>query len=405
MFRRLKVKLTLINLALSCMVLLVVFFGINLVMFRVVDNKMGKLLADVAGNEAILQQRVSDWRQAILFNCFYLVTDKSGAVAEISPNIAMSGEYAAGLAQAALNAPKRHRSIQYGDAAFLYLKAPKGDGHIIVFLPENNMREVMRWLVAVSAEVGAVSLALVLVVSILLANRALVPVKNAWEKQQAFVADSSHELRTPLAVIGTNLELVMGNPRDSVESQQKWLGNIRSEVQRMSKLVEDLLFLARADAQEEALQKTRFDLGGSLSEAAKPFEPLAEEKGLSFVRDIRPGMEYYGIETRIKQLTVILLDNAFKHTPAGGRVELTASAGENSAVIRVADTGEGIPREHLDKIFRRFYRVDSSRSKQHGGSGLGLAIAECIAKEHGGSIHVSSSPGAGAEFKVTLPRF
>jgi signal transduction histidine kinase len=135
------------------------------------------------------------------------------------------------------------------------------------------------------------------------------------------VADASHELRTPLAVINTNLDLVLGNAEETVDSQTQWLGAIQSEIQRMSKLVADLLFLARADSDEE-IPMTVFNLSDALNQAVAPFVPFAASKGVELVSKIEPEVFCHGNEGRLKQLIGILFDNAIKYTTAGDQVEL-----------------------------------------------------------------------------------
>jgi signal transduction histidine kinase len=217
------------------------------------------------------------------------------------------------------------------------------------------------------------------------------------------VADASHELRTPLAVINTNLELVLGNADETVVSQSKWLGAIQSEIQRMSKLVSDLLFLARSDS-DETIPMTAFDLSAALHQAVAPFVPFAASKCIDLASSIEPNVLFCGSEGRIKQLIDILIDNAIKHSTAGDKVELKMNTGHSTIEIAVSDTGEGIPDGHLELIFERFYRVDRSRSRDYGGAGLGLSIADCIVKEHGGTINVSSTAGQGAVFTVTFAK-
>ena len=204
-------------------------------------------------------------------------------------------------------------------------------------------------------------------------------------------------------MINTNLELVLGNADETVDSQSKWLGAIQSEIQRMSKLVADLLFLARADS-DEAISMSAFNLSDALNQAVVPFAPYAASKGIELVSKIEPEVFCYGNEGRLKQLIDILIDNAIKHTTPGDKVEFTLHAGYSTVEITVSDTGEGIPGEHLGRIFERFYRIDKSRSREYGGSGLGLSIADRIVKEHKGTINVSSSAGKGAVFSITLPR-
>jgi signal transduction histidine kinase len=164
---------------------------------------------------------------------------------------------------------------------------------------------------------------------------ALVPIKKSWEKQQNFVADASHELRTPLAVMQTNLELVLGNGEDTVESQAKWLENIQAENKRMTKLVNDLLFLARADSNQQLVEKIVFPLSGVIDGVASAYEPLARKKGVRL--EVRLGRDilFYGDEGKIKQLAVILLDNAIKYTSSEGTVTVLLNQYDNSVELIV----------------------------------------------------------------------
>lgn len=236
-----------------------------------------------------------------------------------------------------------------------------------------------------------------------MADRAMAPIKTSWQRQQDFVADASHELRTPLTVVQVNLELVKGNPEETVASQSKWLDYSLLETRRMSKLVDDLLFLARADSQQQTLEIKQFSLDTALREVIESFTPLAETSGILLEASLDSKITYLGDEFRIKQLIVILLDNAIKYTPSGGRVTLGLQNWDTFAEITVSDNGEGIEQEHLTKIFERFYRVDKARSQQKEGTGLGLAIADWIIQSHHGQVKVSSSQGEGTTFVINLP--
>jgi len=223
-------------------------------------------------------------------------------------------------------------------------------------------------------------------------------------KTKDFVADASHELRTPLAVIQTNLELVMGNPKETVEEQKEWLKNIEIEVSHMTRLVEDSLFLARVDSEQQLLNKSYFSLDKAIDQVVKPLIPMANNKDIKLIVEVEPEVDYYGDEKRMSQLILILLDNAIKHTPIHGEVRLKMRTIGNTIEILVLDTGEGIEEQHLDKIFERFYRIDKARVKSIEGTGLGLSIANWIIKIHKGSISVSSIPGKETAFTIRLPK-
>ena len=205
-------------------------------------------------------------------------------------------------------------------------------------------------------------------------------------------------------MVQVNLELVKGNSDETVASQSKWLDNSLLEMKRMSKLVDDLLFLARADSQQQTLDLQSFPLNTALREVIESFKPLAQANGILLEASLNAEGLYHGDENRIKQLIVILLDNALKYTPSGGQITLSLQNWGTLVEITVSDNGEGIEQEHLAKIFERFYRVDQARSQQKEGTGLGLAIADWIIKSHRGRIKVTSSPGKGTTFVVSLPK-
>lgn len=245
------------------------------------------------------------------------------------------------------------------------------------------------------------SMGMVLTGSWLISKAAIRPVKQAWQKQLDFTADASHELRTPIAVIQTNLELVMDSRSETVESQMKWLQNIEIENKRMTKLVDDLLTLSRADTNQQNLELSTFMIDEVISEALIPLEPVALQKNIALEACLNSRTVFHGDRQRIRQLVIILMDNALNYTEGPGSIAISLICNEKNVKLTVSDTGNGIAQEHLDKIFDRFYRVAKTRNQD--GSGLGLSIAKWIVQEHRGTIHVESTPGKGTRFSITLP--
>jgi two-component system, OmpR family, sensor kinase len=224
------------------------------------------------------------------------------------------------------------------------------------------------------------------------------------ESQRRFVADASHELRTPLTTVRGNASLLRRFDRLTPEDRKAAVQQIVAESERMSRLVNDLLTLARADA-GQLLERQSLPLGALLDDVALQGKVLADEKvAISVVRLAEA--DVLGDADALRQLLLLLVDNAIKYTPAGGSVTLGLNAEDDrtrglTARISVVDTGVGIPAADLPHIFERFYRAD--RARQSGGTGLGLAIGKWIAEAHGGTITVESSPGNGSIFTVTLP--
>jgi len=234
-------------------------------------------------------------------------------------------------------------------------------------------------------------------------NALLVRLENAFRRVRQFTADASHELRTPLTVLRGEAEVALRRPRPP-EEYQDVLASSLEEIDRMGRIVEDLLLLAKGDLGEAPVHKVAVELDSLLAELAGQAAMLAEAKGLDFTFAGGPPARVLADPLRLRQLFWNLLDNAVKYTPEGGKVFLShGRAGSGWLQVTVKDTGVGIPLPDQGRIFERFYRVDTHRSRAQGGSGLGLAICRWIADAHGGRIEVRSRPGEGSSFIVHLP--
>jgi two-component system, OmpR family, heavy metal sensor histidine kinase CusS len=227
--------------------------------------------------------------------------------------------------------------------------------------------------------------------------------ERSFAEVRRFTADASHELRTPLTAIRTEAEVALGKPLGLPEHQQL-LASILEEVDRLTRLTDELLTLSREDAGTARQAFEPVDLAALLKRVTETMRPLAEQKGLDLHADCDGGpVRVRGDEPRLRQVFYNLLDNAIKYTPAGGKVEVRLRKDGPSAVVTLRDTGEGIPAEHLPRVFERFYRVDKSRSRAQGGTGLGLSIVRSIVTAHGGRVELASTPGQGTTCTVTLP--
>ncbi len=224
------------------------------------------------------------------------------------------------------------------------------------------------------------------------------PVQDAFDRQRQFVWDASHEMKTPLAVIGSNADVLQGEIGDN-----EYLTYIRSEVRRSADLIQNLLMLARMDQNKLTADLKDMDLGEAVLEVALPFESTAFENGKILDLQVPEGIHVNGDKAMLQQLTVILLSNALKYSDEGGRITLEVKAGRKGKEILVSNTGDGIAPKDMERIFDRFYRVDSSHNREVEGFGLGLSIAKNIADAHKGKILVSSEPGEETVFRVVLP--
>jgi len=221
------------------------------------------------------------------------------------------------------------------------------------------------------------------------------------QTRRDFVSSVSHELRTPLSSINLMIETILANDGDE-EALDLFLPRIKNEVDRMVNLVEDLLDLARAESGTLRLRRETIDLGSFARRILATFEPRAAQIGVT-LGCTGEALELDGDPDRLAQVLVNLIDNALRHTPANGRVDVIVAAQERAATLVVRDTGVGIPFNDLPHIFERFYVVDRSRAREAAGTGLGLSIVKQIVEAHGGSISADSEFGRGAVFTCVFP--
>jgi two-component system OmpR family sensor kinase len=232
-------------------------------------------------------------------------------------------------------------------------------------------------------------------------NSTFARLEAAFAHQARFTSDASHELRTPVSVILSQTQTALSRERPAPEYREA-LEACQRAAQRMRRLTESLLELARLDAGQEPMKHERFDLARVARECVELVRPLAAERGVEIRCDL-PAIECLGDAERIGQVATNLLSNAIHFNRERGEVRISAHAENGAALLAVADTGEGIPAEDLPHIFERFYRVDKSRSRIQGRTGLGLAICKAIVDAHSGTIEVSSQPGTGSTFSIKLP--
>ena len=269
----------------------------------------------------------------------------------------------------------------------------------IAFADTSEPKATVKRTIFISGLLTAGGLIVVFFISLLLSGLAIRPVRKSWEQQHQFVADASHELKTPLTVILANNNIMSAHKDETVESQEKWLNSTREEAEHMSKLVNDLLFLAKSDGEQTPVVFSEVDLSEICESASLQFEPVAFEKGLQMTINVQAGVTLQGDGTQLNQLTQIFLDNACKYTPEGGSVTLDLSEKGPHIALSVTNTGEPIPKEALPHLFERFYRMDEARTRDSsGGYGLGLAIAKTITERHGGTIKVESTKEKGTVF-------
>lgn len=289
------------------------------------------------------------------------------------------------------------------DYDFRYLRQRFGNGWRIAYADVSSEKTVMSNLLLNSLKIGFASLLLFFFVSLWLSKWAIRPVEQAWEQQKQFVADAYHELKTPLTVILSNADLLLSDAQILSAQQIRRAENIKIEGQRMNRLVEDLLHLAQTDAFQTKEVFSQVNFSDLVMDSLLTFEPVFYDSGKQLHYQVAENLTLLGNVDTLKRLTAILLDNARKYAPEGSLITVSLTeTPKRQAVLKVANSGDVIPPDKLDKLFERFYRLDPSR-ESHGGYGLGLSIARSIVESHKGRIWAESSLQDGNVFYVSLP--
>ena len=291
-----------------------------------------------------------------------------------------------------------------GDQARVVLRRMPDGGLLVTGQSLSPEQTALHSLLLVLVGGGGIGLLLSLAAAWFLSGRALIPIQNAFQRQQEFVADASHELRTPLTVLRSATDLMNVHREQPLERNGELFDDVRAEIARMERLAQDLLTLARSDAGGVELMTAPVEMVDVAGEVVRRTTPLASsaEIQLALHSDGQPAAVEVDPD-RMQQVLLILIDNAIKHTPRGGKVQVRVRRHGPSAEVEVADTGSGIASEDLPRIFDRFYRADKARARAQGGTGLGLAIAKMLVEAHGGQLQVASTLGVGTQVTVSLP--
>lgn len=233
-------------------------------------------------------------------------------------------------------------------------------------------------------------------------NDLLARIESSFDGMRRFTTDASHELRTPLAIIRGEADVALSQERAPGDYREA-LAIIQDEARYLSRIVEDMLALARADAGQRQVKREEFYLNDLVEECARSARALALNKNITLKFERSDDISFRGDEGLLRRMILNLLDNAIKYTPEGGRVSISLWRDDGRVKFRVTDTGIGISAEAVEHVFERFYRVDKARSRAEGGSGLGLPIVKWIAEAHHGSVSLESEPERGSSFTVTFP--
>ncbi len=291
--------------------------------------------------------------------------------------------------------------IRLSDVSYRYFIKKSGGRTRVIFIDRTNQTETMGRLLIVLIFVGIGALVILFPISVLVSGWIVRPISRAWSSQKEFFANASHELKTPLTVISANIDVITSEPDKTVAEEEKWFEYIRSETGKMSKLINQMLYLSKDDREETKLLMSEFNVSEAIEGVCLATEALAFEKGHNLVTEIGSDISCTGDKEMIERLANILIDNAIRHSVGGEEVKVKLHRRKNRNILAVTNKGEYIPPEELSRLFDRFYRTDKSRTSSTGGFGLGLSIAKAIADKHKGTLTAASSPDGLTTFTFT----
>lgn len=420
MFKELRNKFLILNLVIISVMMLLAFTAIYLITYNNVQKSIDGELHKISENTRKPNDAPKDQRQGYenpYFKhnipdkdappdrsvSFTLITDNKDTITSTVSIFDMDNDFYENAKKSALSLNTKTGKFKLDGNYWAFMLFPHPVGKGIVFLDITSRQGILTNLIYTFLAAALIMFIIIFFISRFFANRSIKPIREAFEKQKRFIGDASHELKTPLAVINTNVDVLLSNGDETVNSQSKWLHYIKSEVERMTKLTNDLLYLAQMDYSDIKMIFTDFNISEVVENVLLTMEAVVFENNINLDYNIEPNLKMHGNSEQLQQVTMILLDNALKYTNAEGNVGIILKKQHNSIFLSVTNTGEGIPEEHLNKIFDRFYRVDKSRARKSGGYGLGLAIAKAIVEQHGGKIYAKSILNESTTFTVELP--
>ncbi|MBB6216142.1 signal transduction histidine kinase [Anaerosolibacter carboniphilus] len=419
MFKKLRNRFLLLNLVIISVTMLIAFASIYLITYNNVARDISMELHKVSDLNRKPNKGASPrpWDSGIGqpppdFNhlqppersvSFTLVTDLQWNISDTISIFNTEDSFYEDAKKAALSAKVNTGRFKLDDNHWAFIILPFPEGYRMVFLDITAQQAILTNLIYTFCLVAFAMLIVIFFISRFFANKSIQPIHEAFDKQKQFIADASHELKTPLAVINTNVDVLLSNGDDPIHNQSKWLYYIKSETERMTKLTNDLLYLTQMDYSDIKMIFTEFNLSELIENVILTMEAVFFENNISLKYEIEPELTIHGNREQIQQVAMILLDNAVKYTNLNGCIDITLKKRHNHNIFSVTNSGEGIPTEHIHKVFDRFYRTDKSRVRQTGGYGLGLAIAKTIIDQHNGKISVKSIPNETTTFRFELP--
>ena len=390
MFKKLRVKFVTTLMILFIAIVIAIFSAIYIGISKNGEYMIFTQLSDTLNGMKMSPNGEIDGRGKPFNNTTFIIYDSKNSRLLYNDAYNMDEDTLVNIVQKAINNKKEKGFIKYNNYNFAYLYRNGPRAIEMVFQDSTIHLNTIKRLVITSFIVGPISLIFLFIVSIFIANKSIKPVEAAYNSQKRFIADASHELKTPLAIINTNIELINSNEEDTIKNQKKWINYISFQTERMSNLVNNLLYLAKADNNEVLGVISKFNLSDAIMSQLLSFEAIMYENNLMLDSDNQNDIEFTGDKESINQVIGILMDNAIKHSYEKSSINVELKERKQKILLSVTNKGDTIPKEDIDKIFDRFYRVDKARAREKGGYGLGLSIAKSIVEKYKGKVGVTS---------------
>ncbi|MCR5216282.1 MAG: HAMP domain-containing histidine kinase [Lachnospiraceae bacterium] len=326
---------------------------------------------------------------------FTVTVDGEGNV--IASNLDYIASVTQEEAEAYVAKVRKEGSSRGYESTYRYVVSNQSDGIMYLFVDCTKDLQSFRNFLLASISICVLSLLVVFILIYIFSKWVVKPMAESYEKQKRFITDASHEIKTPLTIIDANCEVL-----EMMEGENEWTQSIRKQMKRLASLTEKLVMLSRMDEEGAKLEMNDFNLTEALSDTIQTFESVAEAKGRILEVELEENVSYHGNEGMIRQMCSLLVDNALKYTPEGGKISITLKSNGRNRLLYFINDAEDLTIGNYDVLFERFYRRDASRSSQTGGHGIGLSVVASIVAAHKGKIRARSEDGKKMEFKVVL---
>ena len=408
MIRKIKIKFIILSMTALFVLLSLIVTGMNVVNYNAVVKESDDILAVLSKNRGAFPDLDDGKKEIVPPNMspetpyesrfFSVLMNGDGDViqANTSRIKVVDTQMAIEYANQAFQEKKSRGFI----GSYRFVRNSEENTIRITFLDCGRKINAFHTFLFASIAMASAGYAAFFVVILFFSGRIIRPIVESYEKQKRFITDAGHEIKTPLTIIHADVDVL-----EMEFGENEWLDDIQKQTKRLSALTNDLVYLSRIEESDDAMQMIEFPFSDVVSEAAASFQALAQTQEKSFRCDIQPMLSYVGNEKAIRQLVNILMDNALKYSPSRGTVSIQAEKQGRQIQLTVFNTTlTPVPKDQLNLIFERFYRIDSSRSTQTGGYGIGLSVAKAIVSAHKGKIRAVTQDGQSLEITVQFPQ-